>query len=115
MKNENKLNWVQAKIERQEIARLREKACEVNNKLNLPTDKTYFNFIGTDGESAGIACFDSRDAAQRTLDELKEGGVTLSHIVIEDTTRAIETINERANRNFKFPMDEGDSFFTCNA
>jgi len=85
------------------------------NKLNLPTDKTYYDFIGTDGESAGIACFDSKDAAQRTLDELKEGGVTLSHIVIEDTTRAIQIINDRAERNYSFPMDEGDSFFTCNA
>jgi hypothetical protein len=85
------------------------------NKLNLPTDKTYYDFIGTDGESAGIACFDSRDAAQRTLDELKEGGVTLSHIVIEDTARAIQIVNDRAQSNYSFPMDEGDSFFTCNA
>jgi hypothetical protein len=85
------------------------------NKLNLPTDKTYYDFIGTDGESAGIACFDSRDAAQITLDELKEGGVTLSHIVIEDTARAIQIINDRAQRNYSFPMDAGDSFFTCNA
>lgn len=87
----------------------------MNNKLELPTNKTYFDFIGTDGESAGIACFDSRDAAQKTLDELKEGGVTLSHIVVVDTQKAIETINERASRNYDFPMDEGDSFFTCNA
>ena len=85
------------------------------NKLNLPADKTYYDFIGTDGESAGIACFDSKDAAQRTLDELKEGGVTLSHIAIEDTARAIQIINDRAERNYSFPMDEGDSFFTCNA
>ena len=111
----NKLNWVQSQAERQQIARLREKAYKMDNKLGLPIDKTYYDFIGTDGESAGIACFDSRDAAQRTLEELQEGGVTLSHIVIEDTTRAIEIINERAARNFKFPMDEGDSFFTCNA
>ena len=27
------------------------------------------------------------------------------------TTKAIETINERANKNFDFPMDSGDSFF----
>jgi len=110
-----KLNWVQSQTERQDIARLREKVYKMDNKLGLPTDKTYYDFIGTDGESAGIACFDSRDAAQRTLDELKEGGVTLSHIVIEDTQKAIETINERASRNYSFPMDEGDSFFTCNA
>jgi|TARA_E500000318_G_scaffold74475_1_gene69110 hypothetical protein len=87
----------------------------MNNKLELPANKTYFDFIGTDGESAGIACFDSKDAAQKTLDELKEGGVTLSHIVVVDTQKAIETINERASRNYDFPMDEGDSFFTCNA
>jgi hypothetical protein len=111
----NKLNWVQSQAERQEIARLRERAYKMTNKLNLPTDKTYYDFIGTDGESAGIACFDSRGAAQKTLDELKEGGVTLSHIVIADTTRAIQIINDRAERNYSFPMDEGDSFFTCNA
>jgi hypothetical protein len=111
----NKLNWVQSQAERQQIAQLRERVYKMDNKLGLPTDKTYYDFIGTDGESAGIACFDSRDAAQKTLDELKEGGVTLSHIIVVDTQKAIETINERANRNFKFPMDEGDSFFTCNA
>ena len=66
----NKLNWVQSQAERQQIARLREKAYKMDNKLGLPTDKTYYDFIGTDGESAGIACFDSRDAAQRTLEEL---------------------------------------------
>ncbi len=111
----NKLNWVQSEAKRQNIARLREKAYKMDNKLNLPTDKTYYDFIGTDGESAGIACFDSREAAQTTLDKLKEGGVTLSHIVVVNTQKAIETINERASRNYDFPMDERDSFFTCNA
>lgn len=87
----------------------------MKNTLNLPTDKTYYNFIGNDGESAGINWYHSEYEAKRDLEELQNDGVTLSHFVVVDTTRAIQIINERSQSNCSFPMDSGDSFFTCNA
>ena len=87
----------------------------MKNILNLPTDKTYYNFIGNDGKSAGIALYNSEYEAKRDLEELQNDGVTLSYFEVIDTTRAIEIINGRSQSNYSFPMDSGDSFFTCNA
>ena len=86
----------------------------MNNKLNLPTDKIYYDFIGIDGESAGIACFNNSDAAQKTLKQLQKNDYLFSRIVIKETQEAIKTINKRAAKNDNFPLDEGDTFFNEN-
>jgi len=82
------------------------------NKLKLPTDKMYFEFFGTDNKSCGIAFYESEKEAMQDCKELIKMDVALLPIVkFVSTTKAIETINERANKNFAFPMDSGDSFF----
>ena len=88
---------------------------KIENKLNLPTDKMYFEFFGTDNESAGIAFYDSEQQAMQDCLELIKCDVDLlPSVKLINTVEAIKIINERANKNFQYPMDSGDCFFKCN-
>jgi hypothetical protein len=87
----------------------------IENKLNLPNNKMYFEFFGTDNKSAGIAFYESEsEAMQDCLELIKSDVDLLPRVKFVETTKAIEIINERANNNFEFPMDSGDSFFRRN-
>ncbi len=88
---------------------------KIENKLNLPTNKMYFEFFGSDGQSCGIAFYESKEQAIQDCLELIKCDVDLSpYVKLVNTIKAIEIINERANKNFEFPMDSGDSFFRKN-
>jgi hypothetical protein len=82
------------------------------NKLKLPTNKNYYEFFGTDKKSCGIAFYENEEQAMQDCKELIKMGVDLlPRVQFVETTKAIEIINERADNNFEFPMDSGDSFF----